>query len=469
MKKILELVSALVLFFLMITPFVATAQHVPSADVLENSWISRAQMHEARSKLGLAVVNDKIYAIGGSTSNREPAGTFVGTNEEYDPATNIWTMKASMPTPRADFAIATYQNKIYCIGGAVGVKIVDESDYPVPLGFKYTITSKLNEVYDTARDTWTTKSPMPKATMKFQAHMVNGKIYAIGTTFTYVYDPDDDSWINKTRMPQLQPASSLVSAVVGNKIIFTGEFRIGWNYASAQKVIIYDTETDSWKEGGAGPTVISAGAAGATTGMKAPARVYVLGLALEQYPYPSVNRVYNPKTDTWATAGAMPTNRSDFGVAVVNDILYVIGGYVRLPRSLTLTNLNEQYVPIGYSNPPEIKIQSPVNQLYNASSISLIFTIDKPISWAGYSLDGKENVTIMGNTTITGLSNDLHNVTVYVKDPLENIGGSETVIFSTSESFPTASVAAASIASIAVAGIGLLFYFKKRKSHSFSS
>jgi hypothetical protein len=56
----------------------------------------------------------------------------VGTNEEYNPTTDTWTTKASMPTPRIDFAITVYQGKIYCIGGT--------TDY-----YSY---SNLNEVYD---------------------------------------------------------------------------------------------------------------------------------------------------------------------------------------------------------------------------------------------------------------------------------------------------------------------------------
>jgi hypothetical protein len=49
----------------------------------EDSWVSRAPMQVARSGLGVAVVNGKIYAIGGAGN-----GGFCATNEEYDPATN---------------------------------------------------------------------------------------------------------------------------------------------------------------------------------------------------------------------------------------------------------------------------------------------------------------------------------------------------------------------------------------------
>ena len=343
----------LVLVFSVASCLVVAKPAFSSADVAEDTWAAKAPMHQARAGLGVVAVNGKIYAIGGSTaSGQSPpdvsGGGFVGTNEEYDPATDTWTTKASMPTPRDYFAIAAYQNKIYCIGGAVGFSVDEMS------GFHSYITSGVNEVYDTDTNTWETKTPMPDDGMKIQAHLVNGKIYVMDWSLPYVYDPENDSWSLKTRMPPPYLKSSPVSVVVDNKIIVTGEFAVGWNYISVQKVLIYDTKTDSWSGGTSGPTVVVGGAAGAPTGVKAPQRVYVLGLAYGQFPLPSTNQVYDPKTDAWATATAMPTLRTGFGVAVVDDVLYAIGGYSytsQIYGTVTPVAVNEQYIPIGYGTP----------------------------------------------------------------------------------------------------------------------
>jgi N-acetylneuraminic acid mutarotase len=459
MRKIVALL--LVLVFLTASSIMVAKPAFSSADVVEDTWAAKAPMPTARAGLGVAVVNGKIYAIGGTTAGGQyppdvSGGGFVGTNEEYDPATDTWTTKASMPTPRDYFAIAAYQNKIYCIGGAIGFTVDERS------GFYSYVTSGVNEVYDTVTDTWETRAPMPDDAMEFQAHVVNGKIYVMDWSLTYVYDPENDSWTSKTRMPPPWPDydSSPMSAVVDNKIIVTFEFSNSLNPSEQQKIWIYDTGTDSWSEGTSGPTAVVEGAAGATTGMKAPKRVYVLG---------SSNQVYDPEADAWTIATPMPTDRMDFGVAVVNDILYAIGGYYTESREAWLHGLvtpvavNEQYIPIGYSTPPEINIVSPVNQTYNGSSVSLVFTVNKPINWAGYSLDGKDNVTITGNITISGLTNGVHNITVYAKDEFENTGASETISFSVEVPFPAVPVAAASAATIAVVGVGLLVYFRKRK------
>ena len=150
------------------------------------SWTTKASMSQARSGLGVAAVNDKIYAIGGTTARGSipsipgsavlgfvDIGGIVGTNEEYDPATNTWTTKTPMPTPRIVFATAVYNNKIYCMGGKTSDGYVD-----------------VNEVYDPATDTWETKTSMPEARGWLTANVVDNRIFVIGRTTNEVYDPE---------------------------------------------------------------------------------------------------------------------------------------------------------------------------------------------------------------------------------------------------------------------------------------
>lgn len=117
------------------------------------------------------------------------------------------------------------------------------------------------------------------------------------------------------------------------------------------------------------------------------------------------------------------------------------------------------------TTPPKISVLSPLNQTYSVSSVSLVFTVDKPFNWTGYSLDGEENVPITGNVTLTDLSNGLHNVTIHANDTFGNLGVSETISFTVAvpEPFPVVPLAAASAVAAFAAGAGLLIYFKKRK------
>ena len=452
--------AALLLVFVFLTAscIIVVKPAFSTISVAEDTWSAKAPMQQARAGLAVVVVNGKIYAIGGSTANGPYppdaiAGGFVGISEEYNPLTDTWTYRTSMPTPRGYFAVAVYQNKIFCIGGAVGFSVDERT------GFYSYIVSGVNEVYDIITNTWETKESLPYAEMKLQAQVVDAKIYVVGGASTYVYDPENDSWTLKEQAPVSHPWPF----VVDNKILVTGEFSpLGGS--QVEKVFVYNAQTDSWSGGASISTAVVEGAVGATAGVKAPKNVYVLGLIVEA-PLPTVvNQVYDPKSDTWATATTMPTNRSDFGVAVVNDILYVIGGYLRSSSHITPTAANEQYLPIGYSVQPEIKVLSPINQLYNGSDVPLVFTLDEQVNWVGYSLDGRDNVTVPANTTLSGLSSGLHNVTVYVRDEYDNFGASETISFTiAAEPFPTTIVAIVFGVSVALIGVGLLVYFKKHK------
>jgi hypothetical protein len=471
MSKTLAL--ALVLVFLTASSAILV---IPvSGTTAENTWTTKAPMHQARCGLGVIAIEGKVYAIGGTTSADSFIENVMGTTEQYDPTTDVWIYKASMPTQRAFFAITSYQNKIYCIGGAVGMNLLDERS-----GFYSIIDSNKVEVYDTLKDTWATKAPMPTSGgIDISAQEINGKIYVTGNTYMLVYDPINDSWINTGSKPMPR-----YSAVVDNKIIATNVHDVllpptspyyGGSYP-AQQVTIYDPEKNNLTQGKDGPVGIGGTAVGSTTGEKAPERVYVLGVTSQKVPHLSVNQAYDPKTDTWSEAKSTPTLRMDFGVAVVNDTIYAVGGllisytydstgkYIQSSQA-TPTNINEQYIPLDYGTlHPEIRISSPQNQSYNSSSIFLDFHTDQPILKPSYSLDGNQNVTIAGNFTIVNLSNGLHNLTIYATDTFGNMGASQTISFTIAvpEPFPVVLVAAVSVAVASVA-VGLLVYHKKHK------
>jgi hypothetical protein len=253
------------------------------------------------------------------------------------------------------------------------------------------------------------------------------------------------------------------SAVLGDKIYF-----VGGSYEDSvfvTRLQIYDPLTDRWSEGASPPQGgVNQGSAFATTGERSLRRIYVLDTNL---------RIYDPEKNEWTLGPIKPTNRDFMGIVYLNDRIYAIGGLTRIFPSgflsppyptITTYNANEVYTPFGYGPvPPVIEVASPENKNYTSSEVALNFTVNRQAEWMSYSLDGQENVTVTGNATLAGLSAGLHNVTVYATDEFGNTGVSETVIFNVAEEpFPVVPVAAASVATIAVVGVGLLVYFKRR-------
>ena len=117
------------------------------------------------------------------------------------------------------------------------------------------------------------------------------------------------------------------------------------------------------------------------------------------------------------------------------------------------------------TTPPTISIVSPENKTYDTTDIPLTFTVDESVSWMAYSLDGQANMTITGNTTLSGLSDGSHSLIVYAKDTAENTGASEIIYFSieTKKAEPLQTWIVAAIVIIAVVGTALLIYFTKIK------
>jgi hypothetical protein len=298
---------------------------MPLVIAVEDYWATLKPMPLASSGLKVAVVNDRIYAIGGNAY-----GIALNNNNEYDPVTDTWALKMKMPTARAFFGIAVWQNKIYCIGGR-----------------KYDGLTGVNEVYDPATDTWENKSSMPTPRFSVVANVVGEKIYVIGgapgvksnpTNLNEVYDPATDTWETKAPIPD--PKSAYNSAVVDNKIYVIGDL-----------TQIYDPETNIWSLGEPPPTLIN-GAVCATTGLHAPKRIYLLGGNLPHGNTTNLNQIYNPEDNTWTVGTPMTYDRAGLAIANVNDTLYALGGshlrWYDTPVSPQDVAFNEHYVPLGY-------------------------------------------------------------------------------------------------------------------------
>ncbi len=123
---------------------------------------------------------------------------------------------------------------------------------------------------------------------------------------------------------------------------------------------------------------------------------------------------------------------------------------------------------------PQVTLLS-LENLTSSEPLSLNFSVSKPVVWTGYSLDGGENITIAGNTTLNGLTTGSHNITVYAKDTSGNIGASETfkfevaqesILAEASESLPTLTIIAVSVVAFALVASGLLLFSRHRKTNN---
>jgi N-acetylneuraminic acid mutarotase len=196
-------------------------EYEPAAD----TWKAVAPLPTRRGSPNAAVVNGKIYVIGGAgfhPGSRETAvhparpHRSLATNEVYDPATNTWESRSTMPTARNHAAAGVVNNKIYIIAGRLGAAFITRAS-----------NTNIVEVYDPATDQWgDLKAPLPTTRSASAWGTYKGRIYVAGgeerteawqRTFRSVeaYDPATNSW---SRLPAMQfPRHGLAGDIVNGR------------------------------------------------------------------------------------------------------------------------------------------------------------------------------------------------------------------------------------------------------------
>jgi len=178
-------------------------------------WNTLAPLPTPRAELAAASAGGHIYALGGFRSGTGPGTGLQDRNDEYDPATNAWTPKAPLSTPRGDFGAVSIDGKIYVVGGT----IVQNN--------AYVQVNNLDE-YDPATDTWTPKAPMHYARQGVAVAVSNGHIFAIGglgdvgaDSAVEEYDPAANTWTTRAALPHARRSAGAFGWN-GNVIVYGG-------------------------------------------------------------------------------------------------------------------------------------------------------------------------------------------------------------------------------------------------------
>jgi N-acetylneuraminic acid mutarotase len=180
-------------------------------DTTKGSWSALPPMSQPRGALAAVAVGTKIYVSGGAKipdGMKLPDGLtgggpveLLGTLEMFDTETSKWTTLRPMSLPRNHHSVAYADGKIYAVGGRVGSCFSN--------GWSSNVS--MNEAYDIASNTWTTRLPMPTARSGTGAEALDGKIHVLGGEGWVeefggvfraheVYDPKTNSWAKVARM-----------------------------------------------------------------------------------------------------------------------------------------------------------------------------------------------------------------------------------------------------------------------------
>jgi N-acetylneuraminic acid mutarotase len=162
--------------------------------------------------------------------------TYSYATEEYDPSTNTWTSKASMPT---DNPVNSVLGNRFIAGTAVNGKIyitVFNNGGAPPIFSTFE--------YDPATNMWdTTKSPVPFGNAQYTVASLGGKLYTLTSDSFAEYTPATNTWIIRPSPPQTPAQMRLVAVPTKNKLYAIGGYSASDVHDTVQE---YDPASNVW-------------------------------------------------------------------------------------------------------------------------------------------------------------------------------------------------------------------------------
>ncbi|NXW58536.1 KLH18 protein, partial [Eurystomus gularis] len=260
-------------------------------DPIANRWEKCQPMTTARSRVGVAVVNGLLYAIGGYDGQLR-----LSTVEVYNPETDSWSKVESMNSKRSAMGTVVLDGQIYVCGGYDG-------------------TSSLNSVesYSPETNKWTVVTPMSSNRSAAGVTVFEGRIYVSGghdglQIFNSVeyYNHHTATW---------HPVSSMLNkrcrhgaASLGSKMFVCGGYD-GSGFLSIAEV--YSSMADQWY------LIVPMNTRRSRVSLVANCgRLYAVGGYDGQSNLSSVE-MYDPETNRWTFMAPMVCHEGGVGVGCI--------------------------------------------------------------------------------------------------------------------------------------------------------
>jgi parallel beta-helix repeat protein len=123
----------------------------------------------------------------------------------------------------------------------------------------------------------------------------------------------------------------------------------------------------------------------------------------------------------WSDYNGTDTNHDGIG----DSPYHVLDNYTDRYPLMAPIDINQQI----FTSPPIVNLLSPQNKTYGTGKIEITFTVTQPAIWYAYSLDGQANVTVAGNTTLTGIPVGVHSIVIIAVNRDGYLGESEAANF----------------------------------------
>ncbi|XP_060857520.1 ring canal kelch homolog [Metopolophium dirhodum] len=190
------------------------------------SWKPSIDMIVPRQHLGVGIINNYIYAVGGADEHFS-----LNSAEVFDCSTQEWCMISSMSTRRNLVGIGVLNNLLYAVGGNVGHDVLNSV-----------------ECYHPCLDKWTPIANMHKSRCGVGVGVLNDVLYAVGGfsgkayyKSVEAYRPSTGVW---TTIPYMHEFRGFAGVAVLDGLLYV----IGGSNSTSQlnSAEFYNPNTNTW-------------------------------------------------------------------------------------------------------------------------------------------------------------------------------------------------------------------------------
>ncbi|KFV60663.1 Kelch-like 18, partial [Gavia stellata] len=191
-----------------------------------DSWSKVESMNSKRSAMGTVVLDGQIYVCGGYDGNSS-----LNSVESYSPETNKWTVVTPMSSNRSAAGVTVFEGRIYVSGGHDGLQIFNSVEY-----------------YNHHTATWHPVASMLNKRCRHGAASLGSKMFVCGgydgsgfLSIAEVYSSMADQWYLIVPMNTRRSRVSLVANC--GRLYAVGGYDGQSNLSSVE---MYDPETNRW-------------------------------------------------------------------------------------------------------------------------------------------------------------------------------------------------------------------------------
>jgi N-acetylneuraminic acid mutarotase len=277
-----------------------------------------------------------LYLFGGKTSSTNRLTTV----RSYNPTTNTWGTKDSMPgTAREDPAVATHNGHIYIFGGASANPFTADTTTAAEFTPGAATGSQWDDVV---------VADLVEPVTGAAAISWNGLVWIVGgldsschsVNTVLTYDPATNLYGTGPDLPGARDNVGL-AVLDGDLYVFGGRNRGGTCMTgtgdSLTTVWRLQTPGGSWEMRAPMPAVRRSMIVGTAAG-----KVQLFGGEASVTPAMTVVHEYDPGSNSWTTLTPMPTGRHGPAGATIAGVTYVVGGGTTAGAN-SATTVNEAF------------------------------------------------------------------------------------------------------------------------------